>query len=102
LFSVACTIGRRDSVALFEVAATQRVNEVIGDVDLIEDLLQGFCIACVGNSPPDAACFLARSTRDGEYLVLLRQQRQECLTNGAGGAEHSDLHRSASRHSRAK
>ena len=83
---------RRLSVLPLEVARSERVDEVIGDVRSLERGRKAFAGGDIGLDPSRSFLDLMRAARGRDHLVLFRQQRQERLADDTRGAEDRRPH----------
>jgi hypothetical protein len=89
-------------VAILEVGASERMNQVVGDLDAIEGSAHRIGIDRIGLAPFDAVGVVACAARDPDHLVALGEHRQERCADRPGGAEDCDSHSTPSLARRAK
>ena len=88
-------------VALFEVARSQGVHEVVGDVDAVQGAAHGALVRCVGDRPIHAVAFMG-TPRHGHHVVPAGEQGKQRVADRPRGPEDCDPHVAPSRTSRAK
>jgi hypothetical protein len=78
------------------------VDEVVRDLRAFEDARDRVALRRVRDRPGHAVALLVLAPRDRDDLVLAREPTDERPTDCSRGAEHDDLHASASAISRRK
>jgi len=89
-------------VAILEVGASERMNQVVGDLDAIERSAHRLGIDRIGLAPFDAVGVVARAARNPDHLVAFGEHRQERRADRPGRAEDCDSHSLLSLARRAK
>ena len=89
-------------VAILEVGTSERMNQVVGDLDAIERSAHRLGIDRISLAPFDAVGVGARAARDPDHLVALGEHRQERCADRPGRAEDCDSHSTPSLARRAK